>query len=102
MIRRPPRSTLFPYTTLFRSLRVEPHRERELVLVEVGLDLLRVGVDRHGDEHEALALLLLPEALHRRHLLAARQAPGRPEVDEHDLPARRGEPELVAPPRAAG
>src|SRR2546426_2104811 len=25
MIRRPPRSTLFPYTTLFRSLRVELH-----------------------------------------------------------------------------
>src|SRR2546422_4512541 len=24
MIRRPPRSTLFPYTTLFRSLHVEP------------------------------------------------------------------------------
>src|SRR3712207_6963906 len=24
MIRRPPRSTLFPYTTLFRSLRVDP------------------------------------------------------------------------------
>src|SRR3712207_7901329 len=30
MIRRPPRSTLFPYTTLFRSLRVqEPGREDE-------------------------------------------------------------------------
>src|SRR5215208_7682378 len=28
MIRRPPRSTLFPYTTLFRSRRVE-HRRRE-------------------------------------------------------------------------
>src|SRR6201994_2258761 len=26
MIRRPPRSTLFPYTTLFRSLRVEKGR----------------------------------------------------------------------------
>src|SRR3989475_4267761 len=25
MIRRPPRSTLFPYTTLFRSLRVRPY-----------------------------------------------------------------------------
>src|SRR5690242_21317940 len=24
MIRRPPRSTLFPYTTLFRSLRISP------------------------------------------------------------------------------
>src|SRR2546427_4797203 len=29
MIRRPPRSTLFPYTTLFRSLEVE-HREHRL------------------------------------------------------------------------
>src|SRR5256885_9359202 len=26
MIRRPPRSTLFPYTTLFRSLRRDLHR----------------------------------------------------------------------------
>src|SRR2546428_6346217 len=34
MIRRPPRSTLFPYTTLFRS---SPFRERLLVLS--GLDL---------------------------------------------------------------
>src|SRR3712207_7677407 len=28
MIRRPPRSTLFPYTTLFRSHRVRRHRRR--------------------------------------------------------------------------
>src|SRR5256885_9282357 len=28
MIRRPPRSTLFPYTTLFRSPPVAPARER--------------------------------------------------------------------------
>src|SRR3989442_2251358 len=27
MIRRPPRSTLFPYTTLFRSLLGEPRRD---------------------------------------------------------------------------
>src|SRR5258706_5467622 len=26
MIRRPPRSTLFPYTTLFRSIKAEPER----------------------------------------------------------------------------
>src|SRR5689334_24787089 len=32
MIRRPPRSTLFPYTTLFRSLQDEA--QRALVLVE--------------------------------------------------------------------
>src|SRR3989454_8122996 len=33
MIRRPPRSTLFPYTTLFRSLPAEPVRsDREQVV----------------------------------------------------------------------
>src|SRR3712207_6909137 len=31
MIRRPPRSTLFPYTTLFRSLTEDPHREMSLI-----------------------------------------------------------------------
>src|SRR3712207_8855415 len=30
MIRRPPRSTLFPYTTLFRSPVIEPSRRRWL------------------------------------------------------------------------
>src|SRR3712207_7073631 len=36
MIRRPPRSTLFPYTTLFRSLRVgrEDRGDLDLALVE--------------------------------------------------------------------
>src|SRR3712207_8222916 len=31
MIRRPPRSTLFPYTTLFRSPRLHVHRREALV-----------------------------------------------------------------------
>src|SRR3712207_8831945 len=30
MIRRPPRSTLFPYTTLFRSLSTRPYPRRAL------------------------------------------------------------------------
>src|SRR2546429_3118830 len=34
MIRRPPRSTLFPYTTLFRSLGISPRR---VVLSTAGL-----------------------------------------------------------------
>src|SRR3989442_7451837 len=36
MIRRPPRSTLFPYTTLFRSLVVRPDRR---------IDVGQAGVD---------------------------------------------------------
>src|SRR2546426_3861336 len=43
MIRRPPRSTLFPYTTLFRSLLLgdQPH--------EVLLDLVRIGLVAESD-----------------------------------------------------
>src|SRR2546430_15805244 len=37
MIRRPPRSTLFPYTTLFRSLYLNDHGRR-FVLSRVGLE----------------------------------------------------------------
>src|SRR5258708_10853766 len=54
MIRRPPRSTLFPYTTLFRS----PPSCRKRVAIEagvtalwskyVGLDGRVVGIDRFG------------------------------------------------------
>src|SRR3712207_7075714 len=46
MIRRPPRSTLFPYTTLFRSARVlEPDRGRKAADV-LDLGVLVEGVGR--------------------------------------------------------
>src|SRR5205809_5250065 len=44
MIRRPPRSTLFPYTTLFRSIHVEdPGRDDGGVA--------RPGLDPRSEEH---------------------------------------------------
>src|SRR3712207_9450015 len=43
MIRRPPRSTLFPYTTLFRSVVGHPGREVEVGAVEVVLECQVVG-----------------------------------------------------------
>src|SRR3712207_7395648 len=45
MIRRPPRSTLFPYTTLFRSLVGEPGREQHLDEL-LGQGLRERAVDR--------------------------------------------------------
>src|SRR2546427_6896029 len=48
MIRRPPRSTLFPYTTLFRSVRGERRVERgEVVdlLLQLLLGIAGDGVD---------------------------------------------------------
>src|SRR2546425_4005850 len=38
MIRRPPRSTLFPYTTLFRSEAERPARRPDVGLAQLGLD----------------------------------------------------------------
>src|SRR3712207_7220108 len=57
MIRRPPRSTLFPYTTLFRSAERDPllRLERQLAVAELRAQA-RVGAERggrprqHGDE----------------------------------------------------
>src|SRR5690348_18460431 len=37
MVRRPPRSTLFPYTTLFRSRRVAQEVELDAAVLEHGL-----------------------------------------------------------------
>src|SRR2546428_8312500 len=37
MIRRPPRSTLFPYTTLFRSICLRSSREAGRVVADVGV-----------------------------------------------------------------
>src|SRR2546426_8131978 len=48
MIRRPPRSTLFPYTTLFRS---------------VHQDIAEIA---HPDAEAGLAVKLLPEGLDRK------------------------------------
>src|SRR3712207_6992409 len=45
MIRRPPRSTLFPYTTLFRSPPLEPRPQPFLELT----DLLRRPIRRDHD-----------------------------------------------------
>src|SRR2546430_10276993 len=66
MIRRPPRSTLFPYTTLFRSIvdgaqdrhRAARDRPRQVRVVAARhvLDARRLALDPHeGCEREELA-----------------------------------------------
>src|SRR2546422_11400734 len=46
MIRRPPRSTLFPYTTLFRSIDTPP--ELRLQLVAAGVDAIDAVLFTHA------------------------------------------------------
>src|SRR2546430_13307163 len=47
MIRRPPRSTLFPYTTLFRS--VVAHLQHQPNIGVLGLELLFQGLRGHDE-----------------------------------------------------
>src|SRR3712207_8271914 len=63
MIRRPPRSTLFPYTTLFRS---EVLAQGEVLVHGRDPELVRVG--RGGDAHRA--------ALERRRAVVGRLRTG--------------------------
>src|SRR3989441_2245886 len=64
MIRRPPRSTLFPYTTLFRSRQLPPLEPRPRAGVARGGDGTVDGVGReprseeHTSELQSLAYLV--------------------------------------------
>src|SRR5258707_3660038 len=53
MIRRPPRSTLFPYTTLFRSFQRQDATRGDA----------RVSAPAHADHHGAANAALDPETL---------------------------------------
>src|SRR3712207_8905016 len=71
MIRRPPRSTLFPYTTLFRSpVLVEREDAEHHEEVEVRLDAPVRHVDEHGRAGEQ------PQGDHRRPHVPAPAPPG--------------------------
>src|SRR6266511_956744 len=90
MIRRPPRSTLFPYTTLFRS---RPGRPRRPDRDERHHELTRpLGGVHHREGpapvSEQPALRAQPDALPRRRR-AGTQAPPHPPVEP-----RRGPPNL--------
>src|SRR5260221_5362731 len=54
MIRRPPRSTLFPYTTLFRSLRMHGEGPKRIRLRAQGPGEVRAGAIEAGHDIEIL------------------------------------------------
>src|SRR3712207_9022150 len=55
MIRRPPRSTLFPYTTLFRSRQQSLHRVAQRLSAEGRADVEGSGGGRHGGHSSSAA-----------------------------------------------
>src|SRR2546422_7096901 len=75
MIRRPPRSTLFPYTTLFRS-------ERYLA------DNVGDAEDDDADQANAIKSRLLDQLIEEQILLRASQGLGRSEEHTSELQSR--------------
>src|SRR2546430_13427783 len=71
MIRRPPRSTLFPYTTLFRSVRITPDNRVTLVL---GKSEMGQGV------YTSLPMILAEELCVDWKQVHVEQAPTNPKV----------------------
>src|SRR2546426_8251647 len=83
MIRRPPRSTLFPYTTLFRSVDqagkvVVGSREEKVIAREVTLDLEReiARSEEHTSELQSpcnlVCRLLLEKKKKKKHNILVR------------------------------
>src|SRR3712207_7831816 len=88
MIRRPPRSTLFPYTTLFRSvahdpvsgpLRIAGHKpvfDQRLQGIQVGMppaelvgvDLLRIRSEEHTSELQSRQYLVCRLLLEKKNI----------------------------------
>src|SRR2546426_12245297 len=95
MIRRPPRSTLFPYTTLFRS----PYAARRVLLQAVAD---RGGSRRVGHRPDGRApggrLLRLGVGLSAHRRFARRRARAETAAG---APVRRGAPKSPRPERAA-
>src|SRR2546429_9953964 len=80
MIRRPPRSTLFPYTTLFRSfqplLRVVELRRRHLLRPAGDLACVAEQVVQHLPQRPVLATLGAGPRAHAAWIPSARSSAG--------------------------
>src|SRR3712207_7606167 len=87
MIRRPPRSTLFPYTTLFRSQGTVAGNWREQLLVPLAEPQSQLGLIWRGLRRDKFALL--GGAIVLVTLFLALAAPVRSEEHTSELQSRQ-------------
>src|SRR5687767_15514507 len=102
MIRRPPRSTLFPYTTLFRSVRLKDDAKRWIVDKTCADRLYGARSEEHTSELQSLAYLVCRLLLEKKKQAEPRTHCGAPAAQHtarfgrHILHTR---PRPDAPPR---
>src|SRR5947199_5255604 len=96
MIRHPPRSTLFPYTTLFRSL-VDGHARRRWEGRQAALAQLDLQVAARSEEHTSelqslrhlVCRLLLEKKKEERSGMGTTQRKTWEHIQAHRIPCRR-------------
>src|SRR3970040_2252248 len=92
MIRRPPRSTLFPYTTLFRSI------ERFVIAASLHgvAPALAIAATHRSEEHtselQSPMYLVCRLLLEKKKTITKRTPPWRPLAEAHATPAQRRAP----------
>src|SRR4051795_6594245 len=90
MIRRPPRSTLFPYTTLFRSRRQMQPDGREVGGANGGRRIIRS--EEHTSELQSHSHLVCRLLLEKKRGSASPSATTRHGAPGPSWPAHRGDP----------
>src|SRR3712207_7322547 len=89
MIRRPPRSTLFPYTTLFRSLdQRQPRVERQVARRAVVVDVLALDV-LEGEVRQPVGRDAAVDQARDRRMLEPREDAARSEEHTSELQSRQ-------------
>src|SRR3989449_10347143 len=97
MIRRPPRSTLFPYTTLFRSARIDHAFEAD----DVGQDVPDLGIAHEHAPQRAHARITREQPALARPLVAqADEDPSRRRAVRSTVGAHRRRPTRREPGRS--
>src|SRR3712207_8564853 len=95
MIRRPPRSTLFPYTTLFRSV---PLLRRDSstadTMITISMPLIRtrdMRSEEHTSELQSRQYLVCRLLLEKKRAHGVGRLAGRPAFEHHSLGRRRAD-----------
>src|SRR3712207_8132026 len=89
MIRRPPRSTLFPYTTLFRSVDPAQRADEGLAGEVLGLGAVADPVQQVPVDHRHVVVVEAAERLRVAVLRPADQRPDRSEEHTSELQSRQ-------------
>src|SRR3712207_8978263 len=74
MIRRPPRSTLFPYTTLFRSISDRKLPDKAIDLIDEAAAMIRTDIDSMPEELDSLTRKILQLEIEREALQKDRKS----------------------------